>query len=270
MVTILSDGMRKEKSMKGAALCGVLWVLLFSAALSAADAKPQAAYEPRVDKDGWEILFDGKDLNAWDFPAGVWVINEQGELTPAKGGRNIFTKRRYCDYVLELDFKVASKKKSNSGVFVRVHNNNDEVNTGMEIQILDDADYNVRWDAMNANGALYDLVHPSVEASRPPGEWNHYRITLNDNLVTVELNEKEIVKADLNQWATPKKNPDGSHNKFPHAIGALPREGFIGLQNYGGVPVWFRNVRLKPLSDRKPQYTGKEPIAEVLRKPEGK
>jgi hypothetical protein len=31
--------------------------------------------------------------------------------------------------------------------------------------------------------------------------------------------------------------------------------------------VWFKNVRLKSLSDRKPQFTGKEPIADVLKKP---
>ena len=34
----------------------------------------------------------------------------------------------------------------------------------------------------------------------------------------------------------------------------------------GATPVWSRNVRLKSLSDRKPHYTGKEPIGEVLQK----
>ena len=66
----------------------------------------------------------------------------------------------------------------------------------------------------------------------------------------------------------PRIDKDGweIHNKFPHAIGALPHEGFVLLQNYGATPVWFRNVRLKSLSDRKPQYTGKEPISKVLQK----
>jgi hypothetical protein len=255
--------------------CAVVsfWMLALSAAV-AFGAEPQggAACEPRVDKDGWEILFDGKDLAAWDADpkAGVWAINEQGELCPAKGGRTLFTRQRYCDFVLELDFKIAGKKKSNSGVFLRVHDRNQEVNTGMEIQILDNADYGVKWDAMNANGALYDLVHPSVDANKPLGEWNRFRITANDGLLTVEMNGQEIVKADLNQWTTAHQNPNGTHNKFAHAIGLLPREGFIGLQDYGATPVWFRNVRLKPLTDRKPQYTGKEPIAEVLRKPDAK
>ena len=42
---------------------------------------------------------------------------------------------------------------------------------------------------------------------------------------------------------------------------------FIGLQNYGGVPAWFRNIRLRPLSKRQPTLTGLEPITEVLTKP---
>ena len=222
-----------------------------------------------ADKDAWEVLFDGKDLAAWnvDPKAGVWAISKQGELYPAKGGPTIFTRRRYCDFVLELDFKMAAKAKSNSGVFIRVHDPRHEVYTGMEIQILDNADYRVGWNAMNANGALYGLAQPAVDANKPMGQWNHFRITANDGLITVELNGKQIVNADLNKWTTPRKNPDGRGNKFPHAIGSLPREGFIGLQNYGGKALWFRNVRIKPLSNRKPKHTGKEPIADVLVKP---
>jgi hypothetical protein len=200
----------------------------------------------------------------------VWAINAQGELYPAKGGPDLTTKRRYCDFVLELDVKMGPRQKANSGVFIRVHDPNQNVNTGMEIQILDNADYGVTWKAGNANGALYDLVRPAVDANKPVGEWEHFRITANGPLVTVELDGKEIVKADLDRWTKAGQNPDGSHNKFSHAIGSLPHEGFIALQNYGATPVWFRNVRLKPLSDRKPQYTGKEPIGEVLRKPAGK
>jgi hypothetical protein len=174
--------------------------------------------------------------------------------------------------VVELDFKVDGGKKANSGVFIRVHDPrpNEEVWTGMEVQILDNADYGVKWDAGNANGALYDLVKPAVDANKPVGEWNHFRITAKDSLITVEMNGKEIVKADLSKWTKAGENPDGSHNKFPHAIGALPLEGFIGLQNYNGTPVYFRNVRVKALSDRKPTYTGKEPIKDVLSMPEKK
>jgi|GEM_PF-1187263 len=244
-------------------------MLLCAAALLLAAPSFGADYKPRIDKDGWEILFDGKDLNAWDVDpaAGVWTISQDAELLPAKGGPTIFTKQRYCDYVLELDFKMAAGAKSNSGVFIRVHNRAQAVATGMEIQILDNAAYGAKWNAMNANGALYGLVRPSTDANKPMGQWNHCRITVKDALVDIELNGKSIVKADLSKWTTPRRNPDGKGNKFPYAIGSLPREGFIGLQNYGGKALWFRNVRIKPLSNRKPLYTGKEPIADVLGRP---
>jgi len=220
----------------------------------------------------WVPLFDGKNLDSWNMDGrqDAWMVTDKGELRVAKAGPSLFTKKRYCDFALELDFKMGAKAKANSGVFLHVHNNRDEVNTGMEIQILDNAEYSVKWDAGNANGAFYDCVHPAVDANKPVGEWEHFLITMNGNLLTVELNGKEVVRADLDQWKEANKNPDGSHNKFPHAMGALPREGFIGLQNYGGVPVWFRNVRIKMLSDRQPKFTGDEPVDQVLSKPESK
>jgi hypothetical protein len=218
---------------------------------------------------GWETLFDGKSLDAFTVPAnGSWVVTDQGELHVAKVGPNLYTKKRYCDFIVACDFKLAGHAKANSGVLLRVHDQADPVNTGMEIQILDNEDHGVAFDAHNACGALYDMVAPAVPAVNPIGEWNHYKITVNDNVVQVELNGKAIVDADLNKWTTPHENPNGTKNKYPHAIGNLPREGFVALQNHGGTPVWFRNVRIKALGDRQPKFTGKEPISEVLSKPE--
>ena len=62
------------------------------------------------------------------------------------------------------------------------------------------------------------------------------------------------------------------YKKFAQG-GPCRRKGFVGLQNYGGVPVWFKNIRLKQLTDRKPKYTGAEKTADVLQtagKSEGK
>ena len=239
-------------------------------AVFAADAKATASdYKPKTDKDGWEILFDGKDLEAFDVPTnGSWVVTDQGELHVASRGGNLYTKKRYCDFIVQCDFKLAGHAKANSGVLLRVHNQADPVNTGMEIQILDNEDHGVPFNAHNGCGALYDMVSPSVPAVNPIGQWNHYKITVNDNIVQVELNGKAIVDADLNQWTIPHQNPNGVKNKYQHAIGNLPREGFLALQNHGGTPVWFRHVRIKPLGDRQAKYSGKEPIQDVLSKPD--
>ena len=126
------------------------------------------------------------------------------------------------------------------------------------------------WRRMYPSGQLAGQVigFPVADANVASGQWNHFRITANDNWITVDLNGKQVAKADLNLWMKPGVNPDGSHNKYPYAAGALPHEGFLLLQNYGGAPVWFRNVRLKPLSDRQPG-SDSEPQPQPQPKPIG-
>ena len=72
-----------------------------------------------MDQNGWEILFDGKNLDAWQYDpqSGVWAINAQGELYPLKAGPDLFTKNRYCDYVIELDCKMAARSGRATAAF---------------------------------------------------------------------------------------------------------------------------------------------------------
>ena len=74
-------------------------------------------------KVDWEVLFDGKNLDAFEMTGlkDVWTITDKGELHAAKPGPTIYTKQRYTDFVLEMDFRVGAKAKANSGVFLRVH-----------------------------------------------------------------------------------------------------------------------------------------------------
>lgn len=73
-------------------------------------------------------------------------------------------------------------------------------------------------------------------------------ITCNDNLITVEMNGERIVTMDLDRWTEPRKNPDGSGNKFRTACKDMARTGYIGFQDHGK-PAWYRNIRLKPLAE---------------------
>ncbi len=64
-----------------------------------------------LEPTGWrDLLAEG--LSNWTYKPGGWVMDE-GVLT-SKAGGNIWTKARYGDFVLDLEFKVASG--SNSGV----------------------------------------------------------------------------------------------------------------------------------------------------------
>jgi len=54
----------------------------------------------------------------------------------------------------------------------------------------------------------------------------------------------------LNDWNQPRKNPDGTPNKFSKALKDYARKGPIGLQGLHGAasaPVWYRNLKIKPL-----------------------
>ena len=62
------------------------------------------------------------------------------------------------------------------------------------------------------------------------------------------MNGERIIDMDLDLWTEPHKNPDGTDNKFNTAYKDMPRQGFIGLQDYGQ-PVWFRNIKIKELTD---------------------
>jgi hypothetical protein len=126
--------------------------------------------------------------------------------------------------------------KGNSGVGLRAPLTGDPAYQGMEIQILDDANYkNLR--PTQYTGSIYDVVGPSKNVTKPAGEWNQYVITAKGPKITVELNGTKIVDANLDDYKAEhgKKHP-----------GLLREKGHIGLQSHDG-RVEFRNLYVKPL-----------------------
>jgi hypothetical protein len=118
------------------------------------------------------------------------------------------------------------------------------VQTGIEMQILDSVDREKP--GKHDCGAIYDALEPRVNAMKPAGEWNRVIITCDDNIITIAMNGSEIIDMDLDLWKTPRKNPDGTKNKFKKALKNFSREGHIGIQDHGH-PVWIRNVRIRKL-----------------------
>jgi hypothetical protein len=98
-------------------------------------------------------------------------------------------------------------------------------------------------------GALYDCLEPSKSAEKPIGEWNHMVITFVGKHLKVVLNDQLVIDTNLDQWKELHKNPDGTANKFDWPLKDLPRTGHVGLQDHG-TPIWYRNVRIKPLGDK--------------------
>jgi sialate O-acetylesterase len=217
------------------------------------DAWPRAPIPPPAapasqpeKKDGWILLWDGKTSEGWSDGAGAPLKAEcfqDGTLNPqGSAGHMAYTKARYGNFVFSCEVKVS--KGCNSGVFFRVGNPKDPVQTGFEMQVFDSA--GKEKPGKHDAGALYDAVAPAKNAMKPAGEWNQIEITADKARVKIVLNGETVVDADLDQWTEPGKNPDGSKNKYKAALKDFPREGHLGLQDHGHA-VWYRNLKLKPL-----------------------
>jgi len=200
------------------------------------------------EKDGWKLLFDGKDSSPWITSNGspIGPAVQDGALNP-RGCRSymIATKEKYENFVLELDVKLT--ENCNSGIFFRVFSmeplpeRGDVGWNGLElaVQQSDTAGY-------HDMGAIYDLVQPTHNALKPVGEWNHVELTCDRNLIMVVINGSLVTWMDTDKWTIPYKRPDGSDTKFDWLYRDFPRGGHIGLQDHGH-EVWYKNIKIKEL-----------------------
>lgn len=219
-----------------------LWVALW--VCTAASAQQHNTLSPREQRFGWKLLFNGNDLSGWTVADAqdAWRVEDGTIHCTGKGGGMLYSNDQYKNFVLRIDFKMSPN--ANSGVFVRIWDRNDPVNTGMGIQILDS--YGRASPGKHDCGALYDIVAPLKNATRPAGEWNSLSICCRDNHLMAFMNGEKIVDVDLSRWTEPGKNPDGTPNKFKYAYKEMVKPGYIGLQNHGH-EVWFRNIKIRPL-----------------------
>jgi len=192
----------------------------------------------------WKELFDGETLSGWGITGNEagWTLEEGAIKCKAQNGGYLYTKEEYENFVLSVDFKIA--EGTNSGIFVRWSDLEDPVHTGIEVQILDS--YHDKVLDRHSCGALYDMVAPSENACKPPGEWSNTTIRAEGSLISVKHNGETVAQMDMDEWTEAGVNPDGTENKFNYAWSEMPREGHIGLQDHNGV-IWFRSIKLKEL-----------------------
>ena len=189
------------------------------------------------------FLFAGKAINLLS-PKQIslnknWTL-KKGILTPSETpGGIIWSKEKFGNFEISLQYKTSPK--ANSGLFFRSDPKN-AVQGGFEIQIASPGIYGGK----HIVGSLYDAKEPTVAAGKPDGEWNTMEVTCKGPSIKVVLNGKLVIDVDIDDWKEPRKNPDGSKNKFKTALKDLPRTGHLGLQ-YHGQPVWFRNIKVTPL-----------------------
>ncbi|HVP92061.1 MAG TPA: family 16 glycoside hydrolase [Terriglobales bacterium] len=177
-------------------------------------------YDGRYEKHGWN-----------HYGPGYFELDPKTGVLKSQGGMGLlwYSAKKFRDFVLELDFK-CSRKDTNSGVFIRIPDvpaSDDYIYHSFEVQIYDAGQ------GIHATGAAYDAEAPKAAASRPAGEWNHYKITFQGKRLQVELNGTLVL-----DW---QAEPRGK-------VRDLAAEGYIGLQNHDSAsPVSIKDIFIKEL-----------------------
>jgi hypothetical protein len=192
--------------------------------------------------DGFEPLYNGKDLKGWKVYGGkmeAWGVDKGLLFTTGSGGGWLLTDKEYSDVELRLEYRW-EKAGGNSGVALRAPLTADVSTKGIEIQLIDDAGYekvhNYKLKPTQHTGSIYGVVPPSKLPGKGAGEWNKMRIVAKGPKITVELNGVTVTDANLDDH---KKHTE----KHP---GLLRQKGHLGVQSHGG-RVEFRNLFVKPL-----------------------
>ncbi len=241
-----------------------LQFILFSFALANLvwAQKPTAnTLTPEEQKQGWQLLWDGKTTNGFrgvykeKFPEAGWAI-KNGELMKVKSaggesvaGGDIITINEYDNFELKLEFQITPGANSGIKYFVTERMPKPEGSAiGLEFQILDDELHPDAKLGKNGNrklGGLYDLIPaPKTKKVNAPGTWNEARIVSKENHVEHWLNGEKLIEYERGSDAFKALVAESKYNKWENFGEAS--KGHILLQDHGD-EVKFRNIKLKVL-----------------------
>ena len=208
--------------------------------------------QPASEK-GFTSLFDGQSLKGWTLlnpkGGGYAVTNLVGNASTnaviycAKGGGgNLLSEKQYGDFILRFDFKLT--RGANNGLAIRAPMQSGSLSfDGIELQILDnygaEARYEKKLRPEQFHGAVYDVIAPErLDAQKPVGQWNTQEVTAIGRKLSVKVNGKTIINADLNSVKDPVVLL-----KHPGILRASGHIGFLGHND----EVYFKNIRIKEL-----------------------
>lgn len=220
--------------------------------------------------EGFISIFNGKDFTGWVVPAGDnghWkilngVIDYDAESEAVKD-KNLWSARQYKNFILYVDFRIKATPYKNPNVPIilpsglhKLDENGKEItmvvpdsDSGILLRGNSKAQVNI-WGWPTGCGEVYGYrmdksmpaevrraVTPVTNADKNIGEWNTFKITVNGNVLNVELN--------------------GIHVIIDATLPGLPETGAIGLQHHGGKVngIWnsppalvqFRNIYIKEI-----------------------
>src|SRR5919204_3035186 len=180
------------------------------------------------------------------FPAGSWVCEEGMLRAVAEADPvDLITREQYRHFALTLEWRVACGGKS--GILYHVTEALPHAwQSGLDMQLLDDAHHPDGQTPETSAGALYGLIAPRRTVLRPIGSFHTARLVVRASHVEQWLNGVLVVAYTLPSAALVALVAQSKFQALP-GFGAAAR-GHIALQHHGD-PVWFRHLCLRPLPD---------------------
>lgn len=192
-----------------------------------------------IDGDGFEPIFNGRDLNRWAGALdGYEVVDGAIQCKPGAGG-TLYTYDEFTDFDVQLLFKLPPG--GNNGLAIRYPGHGDTAYSGMcELQVLDSTHERYKdLDPRQHHASVYGQVAAHRGYLREPGEWNFQRVRVVGPVIQVELNGTRIVDANLDEIT-----------EFMYAesrfVGRRNREGHFGFAGHGD-PVAYKQISVRPL-----------------------
>ena len=187
-------------------------------------------------EEGFEPLFNGKNLDDWDVgTASAWQVRDGviiGKTPGLKYNEFLRTKKHYSDFVLKATMRIIGGK-GNSGIQFR----SKPVPDSHEVSGYQ-ADAGTRANGEPIWGVLYDECRRKVQLAAPPRsvldqfdpkEWHEYVITAQGNRIRLEVDGVTTVDYE-------EKEP------------GIEQTGFIALQAHshpGPIEVHFKDLWIK-------------------------
>ncbi|MCC6321148.1 MAG: DUF1080 domain-containing protein [Phycisphaerales bacterium] len=225
----------------------VLWLqalscgLVLAAAASLAPAQPGATEHLTKDPD-FKPIFNGSNLDGWvniNTAPSTWQVKEGVIVCSGKPTGLLRTQRSFENFILEFEWKHLSAE-GNGGLFVcsdALPVRGQPFTRAIEVQVMLGGEgdwYTSDGDIFPIHGATMvpenprpkggSRAFPTEKRMKPAGEWNHYRVEVNNGDISLAVNGKVVTRGRK----------------------LSPRIGYICLESEGS-ELHFRNLKVKDL-----------------------
>ena len=209
-------------------LAGLLVVTTAVAVAFAQNRESANALTPQEKTEGFELLFDGKELSTFDVPQGqekVWrAVNGVIRNEQAAPGATLLTKEDFANFVLKAEFR--AHPGVNSAIMFRQGRPQPQ---GYELQIRDKL-LTDRTGGSFLTGSIVNVQNAPEGTRIIAGQWNSFHVTMNGDSILVLYNGNKVIDVRDSRRASGAIGLQSAHPEDP-----------------AGAFVEFRNLKIKRL-----------------------